>query len=163
MVQDGASTVLAARLPRTVMIKLGEGWVVENGRFFHACGPEVVGPLCSGHARCDCGAHVPRRVRLFRAWFARGDDSEWSTELQRNAALPCRPSSRRSIHRRGAGAPARLFRALLAPVDRPQRSFVNEAGVGRYVSQRVGSGLHEDPARRGTITTPPRPFAAVLW
>ena len=57
-------------LSRTVMITLGEGWVVENGQLIHACGPEVRGSLCSGRARCDCGARVPRRVRLFSAWWA---------------------------------------------------------------------------------------------
>ena len=69
------------------MIKLGEAWVVEDGRFFHACGPEVRCPLCNGHARCDCGAHVPRRVQLFRAWFTRRLDSELGTEdiLETNA------------------------------------------------------------------------------
>ena len=51
------------------MIKLDEGWFVEDGRFFHACGPEVRGRLCNGDARCDCGACVPRCVRLFRAWW----------------------------------------------------------------------------------------------
>jgi len=52
------------------MIWFGEGWLVENGRFFHACGPDLRIPLRDDRALCDCGVQVPRRVTLFRAWLS---------------------------------------------------------------------------------------------
>ena len=53
------------------MIQFGEGWVVRDGQFFHVCrsGKRVL--LRGRGVLCDCGALVPRRVRLFRAWLSR--------------------------------------------------------------------------------------------
>ena len=50
------------------MVELGEGWVVEDDRVFHVCGPDVRGPLSYVLSHCDCGVRIPRHVQLFIAW-----------------------------------------------------------------------------------------------
>jgi hypothetical protein len=53
---------------RTPMIRFGEGWSVDHGRLVHMCRPGTRTLLIDDCVRCDCGAQVPRRVSLFRAW-----------------------------------------------------------------------------------------------
>jgi len=57
------------------VIRLGEGWLVERGRVFQACGPDVYVPLAAGGMWCDCGSPVPERVRLLRAWLLHARDA----------------------------------------------------------------------------------------
>jgi hypothetical protein len=54
------------------VIKLGEGWIAEDHRIYHECGPGSRLELVPARESCDCGAQVPRRVRHFENWLAGG-------------------------------------------------------------------------------------------
>jgi hypothetical protein len=131
------------------MIALGEGWVVENGQFIHACGPEVRGPLCNGGACCDCGARVPRRVRLFRAWLVRTFRPIERLQLARppeNGVTD--PSAQRCLeeplaslrHQRGELADAKSGASSLLPSVRGRssaRARKRFAGSGRLLQDET--------------------------
>ena len=54
------------------MIKLGDGWIAEDYRIFHECGPGLRVEMTEARDNCDCGTLVPRRVRHFEEWLAGG-------------------------------------------------------------------------------------------
>ena len=51
------------------MIWFGEGWTVEDGRIVHACSPDVR-VFVDQRPACDCGATLPRSLRLFQDWLS---------------------------------------------------------------------------------------------
>jgi len=54
------------------MIKLGDGWIAEDYRIFHECGPGLRVEMTEARDNCDCGTLVPRRVRHFEGWLSGG-------------------------------------------------------------------------------------------
>jgi hypothetical protein len=62
------------------MIRFGEGWTLEHGTLVHACRPGRRFLLIGSH--CECGAHVPRRVRLFWAWLSTNRGAMSSRRLE---------------------------------------------------------------------------------
>jgi hypothetical protein len=54
------------------MIKLGDGWIAEDHRIFHECGPDLRTEMTEPRNICHCGTSVPRRVKHFEEWLAGG-------------------------------------------------------------------------------------------
>src|SRR5262245_19454577 len=67
-----SSATLVAGRAEVEMVSLGEGWLCERDRIFHACGPDTCIALPDGRSICDCGCLAPRHIRQFRSWLRRG-------------------------------------------------------------------------------------------
>src|SRR5262245_13117179 len=68
---DPSATLIGGRA-EAEMVSLGEGWLCDRDRIFHACGPDACIALPDGRWICDCGCLVPRHIRQFRSWLKRG-------------------------------------------------------------------------------------------
>jgi hypothetical protein len=67
------------------MLSLGDDWLFEDTRIYHACGPDLTRHWTGGCV-CKCGSPVPQRVQSFHHWL--GEQERRSQEEARHKAEP---------------------------------------------------------------------------